>query len=102
MSGNVSVAGVRSVTGADTGHGHRDLGPGAAHWQGVDTVVIISVAGLAVEASLAKFRDVGDLNGKLLRLEVNVISAIAWLWYLDIKGCGGVYGNVQPFTEAWH
>ena len=47
MSGNVSVAGVRSVTGADTGHGHRDLGPGAAHWQGVDTVVIISVAGLA-------------------------------------------------------
>ena len=46
VPGDVGVAGVRSVARGDRGHGHRDLGPGAAHRQTVDTVVIVSVTGL--------------------------------------------------------
>ena len=62
----------------------------------------VCIACLAVEASLVEFWDVGDFDGKLLRLEVNVIFPVMRLRDLDIKSGGGVDGDVQSFTEAWH
>ena len=47
MPGDVGVAGVRRVARGDRGHGHRDLGPGAAHREAVHRVVIVCVTRLA-------------------------------------------------------
>ena len=43
VPGDVGVAGVGRVARGDGGHGHRDLGPGAAHRETVHTVVVVSV-----------------------------------------------------------
>ena len=47
VSGDVGITGVRSVATAHTGHAHTDLGPGAAHGQTVNTVVVVRVTCLA-------------------------------------------------------
>ena len=47
VPGNVGVAGVGGVAAADTGDADTDLGPGATHWEAVDTVVVVCVTGLA-------------------------------------------------------
>ena len=47
MPGDVGVAGVGRVARGDRGHGHRDLGPGAAHREAVHRVVIVCVTRLA-------------------------------------------------------
>ena len=47
VPGDVGVAGVGRVARGDGGHGHRDLGPGAAHRETVHTVVVVSVTRLA-------------------------------------------------------
>ena len=43
VPGDVGVAGVGRVARGDGGHGHRDLGPRAAHRETVHTVVVVSV-----------------------------------------------------------
>ena len=47
VPGDVGVAGVGRVARGDRGHGHRDLGPGAAHREAVYRVVIVCVTRLA-------------------------------------------------------